>query len=85
LQDPFRKVAKAIGLTKKITPKAGRRTFQDLSRKAAIDHAVKKSISGHATDAMVVRYSTPHEDEQRAAIGKVVDIATARRPRSVEG
>lgn len=78
LQDPFRKVAKAIGLTKNITPKAGRRTFQDLSRRAAIDHAVKKSISGHATDAMVVRYSTPLEDEQRAAIGKVVDIATAR-------
>lgn len=79
LQDPFRKVAKAISLTKNITPKAGRRTFQDLSRRAAIDHAVKKSISGHATDAMVVRYSTPRDEEQRVAIGKVVDIATARR------
>lgn len=79
LQDPFRKVAAAIGLTKHITPKAGRRTFQDLTRQAAIDHAVKKSISGHATDAMVVRYSTPRDDEQREAIGKVVDIATARK------
>ncbi len=78
LQDPFAKVAKAIGLTKKITPKAGRRTFQDLSRAAGIEHVVKKAISGHATDAMVVRYSTPGEHEMREAIGKVVDIATAR-------
>jgi integrase len=78
LQDPFRRVADAIGLKKKITPKAGRRTFQDMSRAAGIEQVVKKAISGHKTDAMVERYSTTGEDEMRVAIGKVVDIATAR-------
>lgn len=78
LQDPFRRVAKALDLKKKITPKAGRRTFQDISRAAGIELVVKKAISGHQTDAMVARYSTPGEQEMREAIGKVVDIATAR-------
>jgi integrase len=82
LQDPFAQVAKAIGLKKTITPKAGRRTFQDISRAAGIEQVVKKAISGHQTDAMVARYSTTGEQEMREAIGKVVDIATARRERA---
>jgi integrase len=81
LQDPFRRVAEALDLKKKITPKAGRRTFQDISRAAGIELVVKKAISGHQTDAMVARYSTPGEQEMRDAIGKVVDIATARDAR----
>lgn len=55
-----------------------RRTFQDLTRKAGVDGVVAMAISGHATDAMRVRYSTAATPEVAKAIGKVVSIATAK-------
>lgn len=76
LQKPFAKVTATCGLGKNITPRAMRRTFQDLTRKAG--------VSGHATDAMRVRYSTAATPEVAAAIGKVVSLATAK-PRAGKG
>lgn len=78
LQKPFDRVTKACGLAKTITPRAMRRTFQDLTRKAGVDGVVAMAISGHATDAMRVRYSTAATPEVAKAIGKVVSIATAK-------
>lgn len=78
LQKPFAKVTEACGLGKSITPRAMRRTFQDLTRKAGVDGVVAMAISGHATDAMRVRYSTAGGPEIAKAIGKVVSIATAK-------
>jgi hypothetical protein len=75
LQKPFAKFTEACGLGKSITPCAMRRTFQDLTRKAGV---VAMAISGHATDAMRVRYSTAATPEVAKAIGKVVSIATAK-------
>jgi len=49
---PFAAVAKAIGLTKKITPKAMRRSFRDVARAANLPSAIRMGISGHSTDAM---------------------------------
>lgn len=45
--------------------------------KAGIDGVVAMAISGVATDAMRVRYSTASTPEVAKAIGKVVSIATA--------
>lgn len=78
LQKPFAKVTDACGLGKNITPRAMRRTFQDLTRAAGVDGVVAMAVSGHATDAMRVRYSTAATPEVAAAIGKVVSIATAK-------
>lgn len=80
LDKPFAAVSKLCKLDMRITPKALRRTFQDLSRAAGIEGIVAKAISGHATDAMRLHYSTAQEAEVRKSIAKVVDITT-RRPR----
>ncbi len=75
LDKPFKAVAKAIGLRKRITPKGMRRTFQDLARAAQVSDVVTRSISGHATEDMQRHYSTPWESEQRASLAKVVSLA----------
>ena len=78
IQKPFAKVTEACGLGKSITPRAMRRTFQDLTRKAGVDGVVAMAISGHATDASRIRCSTANAPEVAKAIGKVVSIATAQ-------
>jgi hypothetical protein len=78
LKKPFAVVAKALGLKKKITPKAMRRTFQDLARKAKVKDIVTRAISGHATETMQYHYSTVAAAEKQRAIAKVVDLARVR-------
>lgn len=87
LDKPFRAVStalakppeeKGINLGFRVTPKAMRRTFQDLARAAAVNDIVTRSISGHATEAMQRRYSTVAADEQRAAIAKVIELFPQR-------
>lgn len=87
---PFAEVARTCGIAKRITPRALRRTFQDITRAAAVDAVVVRSISGHATREMQEHYSTAQEHEQRGALAKVVDLAVARDalsggPRGVNG
>jgi hypothetical protein len=81
LDKPFRAVAKELGWTLKLTPKCMRRTFNDLARHARVHDIVLRSISGHLTEEMQERYSTAQQHERRAAVGKVIDLATARRIR----
>jgi hypothetical protein len=58
LDKPFSEVGKAIRLRKRITPRAMRRTFQDLARNADIEAIARQKICGHATDEMSDLYST---------------------------
>jgi hypothetical protein len=81
LDKPFRAVAKALGWNLKLTPKSMRRTFNDLARQARVHDIVLRSISGHLTETMQERYSTAQQQERRAAVGKVISIATARQIR----
>jgi len=71
---PFKKVAKAIGLTKPITPRAMRRSFQDLARQAQVADVVTRSISGHATERMQRHYSTVSPTEQVEGLAKVIQL-----------
>lgn len=80
LDKPFAEVTAACGIDKRITPRALRRTFQDLSRAAKVEGVVAKAISGHATDAMRIHYSTAQTAEVLKGIARVVSIAT-RRPK----
>jgi len=81
LDKPFAKVTEACKLGKTITPRAMRRTFQDLTRKAQVEGVVARAISGHATDAMRVHYSTAQDAEISSALGKIVDLAKVRAER----
>lgn len=79
LDHPFAAVGKAIGLTYPVTPRAMRRTFQDLAREAEVHDVVTRAISGHATESMQRHYSTARDHEVSAGLAKVIDLATARR------
>lgn len=81
LDKPFRAVVKALGWNLKLTPKCMRRTFNDLARRAKVHDIVLRSISGHVTEEMQELYSTAQQEERRTAVGKVIEIATARRIR----
>jgi hypothetical protein len=71
-------VCQHLSLGKKVTPKAMRRTFQDLARMAAVDGLVQRSICGHLTEEMTERYSSVAQAEVEAALGKVVSLAGYR-------
>lgn len=79
LDKPFAAVTAACGIRKRITPRAMRRTFQDLSREAQVEGIVAKAISGHATDAMRLHYSTAQDAEVEQGIARVIDIASRRQ------
>jgi hypothetical protein len=79
LKTSFAAVATAIGLKKQVTPKAMRRTFQDLARAAEVKDIVTRAISGHATETMQHHYSTVGTDEKRLAIAKVIELAGFRK------
>jgi hypothetical protein len=78
LRKPFAAVMKDMGLERKLTAKAMRRTYQDLADEAQMRAAAAMAVSGHKTPAMKLLYSTPHDDEIRAGVGKVIEIATRR-------
>jgi hypothetical protein len=81
LDKPFRDVLKTLGWTVRLTPRGMRRTFQDLARQADVHDVVTRAISGHQTERMQRHYSTAQREEMRAAVGKVISIATARQLR----
>jgi integrase len=79
LDQPFRRVAEAIGLPFLLTPRGLRRTFKDLARAADVSDVVAKAISGHQTDDMHLLYSTASKDEVSSALGAVSDLVTKRK------
>ena len=81
LDKAFADVGTAIGLPYTVTPRALRRTFQDLARGAAVSDTVARAVCGHRTPAMTARYSTVGLDEQQGALAKIIDLATARQAR----
>lgn len=78
LDKPFKDICQHLRLGKKVTPKAMRRTFQDLARRAAVDGLVQRSICGHLTEEMTERYSSVAQVEVEAALGKVISLAGYR-------
>lgn len=79
LDRAFEDVRKQVGVTFEITPRAMRRTFQDLARAAEVHDVVARSISGHATERMQEHYSTAQADEQRAGLAKVVQLFAQKK------
>jgi hypothetical protein len=73
LDEPFDEVVTALKLKKRSTPRAMRRTFQDLARAAEVKDVVTRTVSGHATEAMPQHYSTVSPIEMNASLAKVID------------
>ena len=74
-----------MGLTKQISPKAMRRSFQDAMREAQVANVVVRSISGHLTEQMQQRYSTARGHEQESAIARIIDLTRVQRRVQEEG
>jgi integrase len=70
LDKAFRAVALKLELGYKVSPRAMRRTFQDLAREAKVHDIVTRAISGHRTEAMQQRYSTVAGAEVREGPGR---------------
>ncbi|HEY4178961.1 MAG TPA: hypothetical protein VGM90_19070 [Kofleriaceae bacterium] len=79
LDKAFADVGTAMSLGYEITPRAMRRTYQDLARAAKVSNIVTRAISGHATETMQHHYSSVADSEVRAGLAAVIDIATARK------
>jgi len=77
----FEAAQEELKLTKKVTGRALRRTFQDLTREAEVDAFIAKAISGHGTDAMRQHYSTASDVEVATGIAKVISLAGVRERR----
>jgi integrase len=80
LKKAFEMCTSLIGVTKNITPRAMRRTFNDVARAAKVESLVTKSISGHLTDRMKDHYSTVSPIEQRESIGRVLRLVRTDAP-----
>lgn len=85
LDRPFREIVKKLEWTKEITPRAMRRTFQDLARAAEVRDIVTRSVSGHSTEAMQHHYSTVSGQEQRDGLAKVIVLAKFREVAGLGG
>lgn len=70
---------KYLSLPYRITPKAMRRTFQDLCRAAEVKDIVQRAICGHSTAKMTARYSTVAVEETRAGMAKVISMVGVKR------
>jgi hypothetical protein len=81
LDKPFRDVMAALKWGLHLTPRAMRRTFQDLARKADVHDLVTRAISGHATERMQRHYSTAQREEILGAVRRVAMQLAAEAPR----
>ncbi|MEP6655402.1 MAG: site-specific integrase, partial [Myxococcales bacterium] len=85
LDKPFREVGKKVKLGKHVTPRAMRRTYQDLARAAEMKDLVTRAISGHATEQMQQHYSTVDQTEMRQGIAKIISLAGVREAMGAGG
>lgn len=85
LDKVFRKVAKAAGIRKRLTPRSGRRTFQDLTRAAGVHAFVTRAVSGHQTEDMHELYSTASRSEITDGLAKVIELARVRESLAAPG
>lgn len=72
------RACEGCGLTKKITPRAMRRSFYNLTDHLQARDQLARAITGHRTPAMADRYRTQQQDDKRALLAKVIDLAGFR-------
>lgn len=75
---PMERARRRAGITKHLSPRAMRRSFQDFAREAEVAGIVARSISGHATEEMQDHYSTVSGREQQEGLARVVSLAGFR-------
>lgn len=78
LAKPFALLVSELGLRSRVTPRAMRRTFNDLAREIGLAAVITRSISGHKTEEMQHHYSTARDAEKRDALARVHEMAAGK-------
>lgn len=84
----FAMLAHVAKIEKHLTPRALRRSYQDLQRAAKTPDVITRSISGHITEDMQRHYSTVSGSEQRESIervGKLLKLPLRGMNRGMKG
>ena len=76
LDKPFAEVLQALKWDLKLSPRAMRRTFNDVARDTDVDKFITRSISGHITEEMQDHYSTAQRREILRGVTRVVSRLT---------
>ena len=71
---PFARVCREVGIEKKLTSKAFRRTYNDLCRRAGVEGLVLRSMIGHSGEKMSEVYASIDPSEKQAALARVVQM-----------
>lgn len=80
LRRPVETICRYAGIKKHLTAKgAMRRTYHNLGRKADVNDVVLRSMSGHATQEMLLLYSEVAATEGRASLQRMIDISGVAR------
>lgn len=75
LDKPLDRMATLAGITRAISPKVFRRSFNDIARKEAqLNNILIRTYTGHGSIEMQETYSTVDMDEKRAGLAKVIDL-----------
>lgn len=74
---PFKDCGAQLKLGYTLSPRCLRRTFQNVCRAAQVNDLITRSISGHSTVEMQQHYSTVNAEEQRSAVGQVIQLFKA--------
>lgn len=62
-----------------------RRSFQDLPRTAEVKDVVARSICGHATETMQVRYSSVSQQEQQDGLARGIRLMASKPKATASG
>ena len=78
LTKPFALICREAGITKTLTSKCFRRTYNDLCRRAGVKGLVLRAMIGHSDQRMSEIYASIDPSEKRAALAQVVEIVRSR-------
>ncbi|WP_045119632.1 tyrosine-type recombinase/integrase [Haliangium ochraceum] len=77
LNKAWKRCLDAAGVSRRFAVHGLRYTFTELVRRADVDAAVRRALTGHVTEEMQRHYSTVGLDEKRAAVAGVYRLVPA--------
>jgi len=68
------KICGAATITKKVSPKWMRHTYNNLMRQAKVDRIVLRATTGHSAEDMTEHYSHVSMEEKKEAAARVLEM-----------
>lgn len=74
MEKALRRISHELRLGFRVSTKVFRRSFNNLLRQQGVDRQVLRSLTGHSSEEMTGTYSTVEDQEQQAAVARVVRL-----------